>query len=261
MSSTGSDYFRRVLSPWVPGVDNPLPRWVEQLARPDGTAIDVGCGPGVLTCYLAQKFPRVIAIDRDPQMAEATGELIEKLRARGAPFGEIEIRCEDWAESDDLNGRADLLCAVNSILEPRPEDRRQLLAKLRSTLKNESSRLLAVFPAMEAQIHLLRLFSAELDARGIEGEELYSWIEQELVIAHSFDAYEGTFSSRNEPPQKFCYQLELCWELAAARLRVDEMSRITYPWEVCRDVDAGYFPAALELFDWFVVARKEWGRC
>lgn len=249
------EYFHRVLSPWVPGVENPLPRWVIELGDPDAVAVDVGCGTGVLLCYLAQHFGRVIAIDRDPDMIDAAEELIEKLRQQGAEFGEIELRCEDWVECEDIQG-ADLVCAVNAILEPDAERRFQMLRTLCKALDHGSpSTLLAIFPAMEAQVHLLRLYAAELARLRVPEETIRCKIDEEFLTAHHFDALAGTFSSRDEPMQKFFYELELAFELDDAGFTVEEMDRVLYPWDVCRAVDAGYFPGEVELFDWFVRAR------
>jgi len=248
------EYFHKVLSPWVPGVSNPLPQLARELARPDGTAVDVGCGPGVFLCYLAQLFGRVVAIDRDPDMIEAAGELVETLRRHGAELGEVELRCEDWAECDDVRG-ADLVCAVNSILETDGERRHRMLGALQRALSpDRGATLLAIFPAMEAQIHLLRLYAAELARLGASAEVIERQIEAEFLTAHHFDALEGTFSSRDETPQKFFYELELAFELERAGFDVSEMARVVYPWEVCRAVDAGYFPGEVELYDWFVRA-------
>jgi SAM-dependent methyltransferase len=249
------EYFSRVLSPWSPGVvGNPLPRWVAELARPDGTAVDVGCGPGVLLCDLAQRFGRVVAVDRDSEMIAMAEELVERLRAQGASFGEIELRCQDWAEVDDLRG-ADLVCAVNSILEPEPGRRARMLAGLRDALAIEGT-LVGVFPAMESQVHLLRLYAAELARLGVPEDRLRRRIDDEFLTAHGFDALAGTFSSRGEPPQKFSYQMELAWELRDAGFEPLELTRVVYPWDVCRQVDAGYFPGEVELFDWSVRARR-----
>jgi SAM-dependent methyltransferase len=249
-----ASYFTRVLSPWVPGVDNPLTRCLEDLEGPGRLAVDVGCGPGVLVGLLAQSFDKVVAVDQDPNMIEATRELVEVLRSKGARFGEIEFRCQDWASCDDLSG-ADLVCAVNSILEPSPDKRARMLALLASALAPQGA-LLAIFPAMEAQLHLLRLYAGRLAAEGLTEEEVRQAIDEELVVGHSFDAVTGTYASLDEPPQKFCYRLELEWDLADAGLAVERTEPVIYPWEACRQVDAGYFPGERELFDWFVSARR-----
>jgi hypothetical protein len=114
---------------------------------------------------------------------------------------------------------------------------------------------LGVFPAMEAQVHLLRLYELRLQQSGLEPEAIGEAIEQEFWGGHLFDAYEGTFASQGDPAQKFVYELELDWELRERGFEVETLSRIVYPWEVCREVDAGYFPGHVELFDWFVRAR------
>lgn len=249
------EYFQRVLSPWVPGVDNPVPRLVTEFANPQGLAVDVGCGPGVLSCYLAQHFGRVIAIDRDPGMIEAATELAQKVSKQASDFGEIEFRHEDWGNCEDIRG-ADLVCAINSILEPREIKRRLLFENIFNSLRQGPNPgcLLAIFPAMEAQIRLLRLYAADLERSGLNEEEIENEIEEEFLTAHHFDALEGTFSSRDEPTQKFYYQLELAWELSDAGFVTEAQSRVIYPWEVCRQVDAGYFPGELELWDWFIQA-------
>lgn len=253
MTAAG-DYFTRVLSPWVPGVRNPLPARIDGLGGEDRLAVDVGCGPGVLTCYLAQRFGRVVSIDRDTAMIEATAELVEGLRAQGAAFGKIELRHDEWAAVDDLGG-AHLVCAVNSILETDPVLRRLMLRRLRSALAPDGV-FLGVFPSMEAQVHLLELYAADLARQGLDGAAIARAVEEELLVAHRFDAYAGTFASRGEPPQKFVYELELAWELRDEGLEPLEVERLVYPWEVCREVDAGFFPGETELWDWFVRAER-----
>jgi hypothetical protein len=108
---------------------------------------------------------------------------------------------------------------------------------------------------MEAQVHLVRLYAGLLRDRGLSDEDVAAAIADELRGAHCFDALEGTFASRDEPPQKFTYELELRWALGDAGLVVDDLHPIVYPWEVCRAVDAGYFPGEVELSDWFVRAH------
>ena len=252
--SLAKEYFSRVLSPWAPGVDNPLLERLAALPGPRRLAVEVGSGPGVLLCLLAQSFDRVVAVDRDLEMIEAATELVARLRARGAPFGEVELVHADWASCEPPRG-ADLVCAVNSVLEPHPARRAAMLELFASSLAAGGT-FLGVFPAMEAQVHLLRLFAAELGRKGLGPADVAREIEEELIVAHRFDALAGTFASRDEPAQKFYYQMELGFELVDAGLEVLESTRVVYPWEVCREVDAGYFPGETELWDWFVRARR-----
>ena len=253
--SASSQYFQRVLSPWVPGVQNPLPPRIDGLGGPDRLAVDVGCGPGVLTVYLAERFGRVLAVDRDAEMIEATRELVERLRGRGAGLGEVELVHGDWTACEAVRG-ATLVCAVNSVLETHGTKRRLMLELIRDALDPEGS-FLGVFPSMEAQVHLFRLFAARLDSDGLDADAVRQQLRDELITAHSFDALEGTFASRDEPAQKFYYDLELSFELRDAGLEPIESERVLYPWEVCRQVDAGYFPGETELWDWFVRARAQ----
>jgi hypothetical protein len=129
-----------------------------------------------------------------------------------------------------------------------------MIAGLRGALAPDGA-LLAVFPAMEAQVHLLRLYDASLARHGVAEGERRRQIEAEFLGAHGFDALAATFASRDEPPQKFFYELELAWELDDAGLDIAEQTRVVYPWDVCRRVDAGYFPGEVELFDWAIRAR------
>ncbi len=247
------EYFQRVLSPWAPGVKNPLLRHLEELEGEDLTAVDVGSGLGVLVGLLAQSFGRVVGIDRDRKMVEAAGELIETLRGKGAAFGEIELIHGDWADASIPKGAA-LVCAVNSILETDLERRRRMLWRIAETLAPTGT-FLGIFPSMEAQIHLRDLYVASLADQGYEPDEVREMVHDELTVAHSFDPEAGTFASRGEEPQKFYFETEIRKELLAVGLEPGEVSRVVYPWEVCAQVDAGYFPGRTELWDWFVRAR------
>jgi SAM-dependent methyltransferase len=72
-----------------------------------GTAVDVGCGKGVLAGRLAAHFAHVIGIDRNDGMAAAARE-----RLRGLP--QVSVRRADFADfsSTARDGGADLITMV-----------------------------------------------------------------------------------------------------------------------------------------------------
>src|SRR3954452_16157097 len=71
--------------------------------------LDIGCGPGVATCCLAQRFAsaRVVAVDGSPAMLERAG-------ARAARLGlteRVEVRLAQLPEAIHTLGRADVVLA------------------------------------------------------------------------------------------------------------------------------------------------------
>ena len=63
-SKAAADYEVEFIDPYLPGVRNPLPAALAELADPQqGTAADLGCGVGPLLPTLAKHFRRVIAVD------------------------------------------------------------------------------------------------------------------------------------------------------------------------------------------------------
>jgi ubiquinone/menaquinone biosynthesis C-methylase UbiE len=99
-SKAAASYELEFIDPYMPGVRNPLPQALEELADPKkGTIADLGCGVGPLLPILAKHFRRVIAVDFAEGMLkrarEHCGELrnVEYLhrthrpRAAGGPAG------------------------------------------------------------------------------------------------------------------------------------------------------------------------------
>lgn len=90
--------------------------WVHELRGPDapvGAVLDIGPGPGVGTCQLAEAFPaaEVVAVDASPSMLAATAE-----RAAGAGLG-ARVRVVEADLADGLAGapRADVIWASMSL--------------------------------------------------------------------------------------------------------------------------------------------------
>ncbi|HSX98863.1 MAG TPA: methyltransferase [Streptomyces sp.] len=88
--------------------------WVATRQPEPGLVVDVGSGPGVVTCLLADTFPgaRVVALD-------GSGPLLERARARAGRLGLADrfdtLEAELPRGLDDLAYPADLLWASRSL--------------------------------------------------------------------------------------------------------------------------------------------------
>lgn len=86
------------------------------LLDPDWTVGDLGCGTGMLAAALAPWVRRVIAVDREPEMLEAT-------RRRVTELASVEIRSGELEALPLADGELDAaLCAFVLHLVARPVD-------------------------------------------------------------------------------------------------------------------------------------------
>ncbi|WP_039947005.1 class I SAM-dependent methyltransferase [Streptomyces sp. NRRL S-118] len=106
--------------------------WLGELVPAAGVrrVLDVGSGPGVLSCLLAEAFPyaKVVAVDSTPQ-------LLERARDRAASLGLARVttrHAELPADTADL-GQADLIWAAGSL--HHLGDQRAALAGLAGLLR------------------------------------------------------------------------------------------------------------------------------
>jgi|GEM_PF-1492698 len=83
-----------------------------------GVIVDIGCGNGVLSCYLASRYPRaqVIGVDLSSEAVSCSMKLAEKLGIENARF--IESSAEETA-SNLAGEKADLIMSV-AVLGPEP---------------------------------------------------------------------------------------------------------------------------------------------
>ncbi|OKK04344.1 SAM-dependent methyltransferase [Streptomyces sp. CB03234] len=89
--------------------------WLGELAPAAGVRriLDIGSGPGVLSCLLAEAFPyaEVVAVDATPELLERTRE-----RARAASLGDrVTTHHADLPGGIAGLGRADLIWAADSL--------------------------------------------------------------------------------------------------------------------------------------------------
>ncbi|GAA1840224.1 class I SAM-dependent methyltransferase [Microlunatus capsulatus] len=75
-----------------------------------GTAVDVGCGDGLLLERLAPRCAEVVGLEPDPATAERA-----RARARTAGLGHVRVETTGLLEWPAADGSVDVVCAVASL--------------------------------------------------------------------------------------------------------------------------------------------------
>ncbi len=130
--------------------------------HPGLTLLDLGCGNGTQTRFLADRFPKVMGADLSPAVLELAGRQ-EKASAAGGetPSGEMQFRLLDAVDEAAVAALHDELGDCNVYMrgvlhQCDPQDR-QTLATSIATLVGERGRAFVVELAEAAGLQLARL--------------------------------------------------------------------------------------------------------
>jgi SAM-dependent methyltransferase len=142
-SKAAAAYELDFIDPYMPGVRNPLPAALEELAdSPKGTAADLGCGVGPLLPTLSKLFHRVIAVD----FAEG---MLKRARENCGELPNVEYLHQALTDLAPLNGQVDVAVAVNSLVLPDVGELEKALRSIHTILR-PGGRFLGIVPAMDA---------------------------------------------------------------------------------------------------------------
>ena len=88
-SLENTQFFHNVVSPYL----NVLLRELDAIQLPPGDILELGCGAGVVTCFLAQKYPekKVVGIDLLPDVVATAKKLAQLLGLSNVEFHQEEI--------------------------------------------------------------------------------------------------------------------------------------------------------------------------
>jgi len=69
-------------------------RAIEAICETPETIVDLGCDIGVLTCFLAERFPhaRVVGIDRSREALDRAGEIVDRLGVSNVTLEQSDVR-------------------------------------------------------------------------------------------------------------------------------------------------------------------------
>ncbi len=246
------DYDKKVLSPFLEGVTNPLYSYIKKL---DGNKVvaDMGCGNGKLVEILASKFNEVIGIDYSSNMIEAAKKRCNKEN--------VTYKLMDMTNLGKLNKNIDIAFSINSILPSNPKDTLCILKQIHSVLKPKGL-FIGILPSFDAVLHLKNLYRRDVEKKlnckflAKQRAQIKIWYEfkfhRKLNIKHCL--YADDFINT----QRFIHDKDIKPILEKTGFQIEKEDKVIYPWNICMNYNYGYFPdEKKQIWDCFVVARKK----
>lgn len=183
-------------------------------------AVDLGCGPGSLLSFLANRFREVIAVDYSEKFLEAA-----RVRCRR---GNVVYACHDLSLGEDLPFQAEVVCCVNALIDPDRERREGMLRSLTSVLTKNGVAVIVV-PAFESVFHVYHSLRRIRDRAG-KPEGLSAGSAEKLLTAEVISFAEGIVRVGGVAT-KYWMREELIATLAEQNLRVQKVRRVEYNWD------------------------------
>jgi SAM-dependent methyltransferase len=245
-SKAAATYEQDFIDPYLPGVRNPLPRAVEELADPQkGTAADLGCGVGPLLPLLAKHFRRVIAVDFAEGMLKRAQEACEALP-------NVEFLRGTFADLTPLAGQVDVAVAVNSLVMPDIGELEMALHSIHAALRS-GGRFLGIVPAIDA-VHYYTMLMVD---RALKAGMPPDMARQNAAYHGEHSLYDFAFGGfrYQSIAQHFWQPFEVRYRLRRAGFRRVRLTKVHLSWS--------QFTGAADLkqepppWDWFFQAEKQ----
>jgi SAM-dependent methyltransferase len=162
--------------------------WLERLAgelRGRGTVCDLGCGPGHVARYLAERGVDVLGVDLSPGMVEEARRRSPHLRFETGDLRRLDVPDGAWAG----------IAAFYSLIHVAPDDIPAALAELHRVLAPGGALAVAVHIGRET-VHLDEWWGhpVSVDFHFFEPARLAAWLGEagfEIVESIERDPYPG----------------------------------------------------------------------
>lgn len=239
-------YDETFLSPYGPGVRNPLWEALDAAADKAATVADLGCGTGPLLAPLLARFGKVVALDFAPGMLARARERVDP-----EDLGRVTFLERSMEDLDDLAGTIDVAVAVNSLVMPDVRRIHATLAAIRRALR-PGGVFLGIAPSIDAiQYHTMLLYDHALESGlGPDEAETFATIHGEHRY---YDFAFGRFQFRGLR-QKFWQPFEFDHRFGKAGFRSVTIERVLYPWDE-NFVGAAELADRPPSWDWFFRAE------
>ena len=240
-----TEYFDIVSSPFDERVDNPLFDHLKKIrGKKKMRIIDLGCGIGNLTPFLAKQFGHVTAIDFSEKMVEATGEKCKAME-------NVVVLKQDIRNMELFYGQFNVAVAVNSFVLPSIVDIKKMFKETMKILK-PGGRFFGIFPSTNSDLYRAML-TFDMQYEETKQEDKAMEFTRQIMGDEDFDFMFSLYNC--EGSQKHFYQFELEYRLKQVGFINIVIGKVSYPWEMCED-DELWNLKDPPLFDWFVTADK-----
>jgi SAM-dependent methyltransferase len=244
-SKAAAAYELDFIDPYMPGVRNPLPAALEELASPQsGTAADLGCGVGPLLPILAKCFRRVIAVD----FAEG---MLKRARDNCGQLPNVEYLHQAFTDLSPLIGQIDVAVAVNSLVLPDVSELEKALRSIHTILR-PGGHFLGIVPAMDA-VHYSTMLLVD---RARKANMPLDKARQNAAHLAEHPLYDFAFGDFRylEIEQHFWQPFEVRYRLRRASFRRVRLKKVHLSWS--QFAGAADFKNYPPPWDWFFQAER-----
>tara|TARA_R110000782_G_scaffold198872_1_gene287881 strand:- start:175 stop:1560 length:1386 start_codon:yes stop_codon:yes gene_type:complete len=252
-------YHANILSPFAPEMvlqDSEQPcrnKLLDYISKLDPIALkskrvaDFGCGSGNLIPHLQKKVSALTGVEKNKRVLEIAAQHAKDC---GIVFEEENQDICTFKASQPF----DLIISVNSILPSNRQDVGRMLRSIHAAL-SPGGHLLAIMPSFDTIEYLHELIYENIKKKTSEAHA-------KRVITHirndkKFDTENQLYADDGMNIQCYHTKESIVRDFKDAKLKIQSIEKIYYPWDLTRRFDYGFFPnAAEEIWDWFVIAEK-----
>lgn len=210
---------------------------------------DYGCGPGNLIPHIAGRVDRIYGVDTSQKALDLAKSSADLHKVEFIPIN--SNFCSFVPEK-----KFDLIISVNSILPSSRSDILDAFKSIRSAL-TPNGRFLAILPAFDAVEALRSYWIERYSSRDKSGNHSAKCMFA-FDRSKKFDPENLSYADDGVHIQCFHTPSSISRDFAESGLKlVEGPIKVEYPWDYSKKFDYGYFPDKPEIWDWFVVARRQ----
>jgi SAM-dependent methyltransferase len=241
----GRDYDAEIFDVYAEDRQGLLARWIRRLARPRGSAADLGCGTGKALPLLARHFSSVEAVDLSSSCVRVARE-----SARDWPH--VQVRRGDLAR-DRSRRQVDVVLCVNVLIMPDEATQAAVWRTLARALR-PGGRALVVVPSLESALwSASRLYLWERKA-GAPARAARRSAARFFPHPNSTGVLEGVIPIAGVPTRHHLAP-ELESRSAGLGLTLERLEKVEYGWHTEFENPPRWMQAPFP-WDWLAVCRK-----